>query len=451
MTTVSLLHELSPVLTTQCSHFSSRLPAFLYHSKYGFIILHSLSQLKSGELTGIQHLKLSENLTEFPLEILSLADSLEILDLSDNHLNALPDDFSQLHKLKIFFASNNNFESLPEVLGQCPNLEMIGFKSNVISHVPANSLPLKLRWLILTNNLIETLPDSLGERPRLQKLALAGNRLTRLPQTMAQLSNLELLRISANGLTECPDQLLNLPKLAWFAFAGNPFCQSHIAVESVPEVASSSYSLQQVLGQGASGVISKAAWHQPQAAFPNDIAVKVFKGEVTSDGYPKDELQACLKVGNHPYLVQSLAQVNEDGYLALIMNLIPSHYRNLGLPPCFNSCTRDTFWPDFTLTISQIDKIVAQMESVFEHLHENQVCHGDLYAHNTLFDEQANIIFGDFGAASMYHMLTTKQQQQIKQVEHRALEHFIDDLLSICRKEDRNSEEFLLLKQKISQ
>ncbi|PSU34587.1 protein kinase domain-containing protein [Photobacterium lutimaris] len=412
--------------------------------------MHSLSQLKSGELSGIQHLKLSEDLTEFPLEILSLADSLEILDLSNNQLNALPDELSQLHKLKILFASNNHFESLPEVLGQCLELEMIGFKSNKIKQVPANSLPPKLRWLILTNNRIETLPESLGERPRLQKLALAGNCLTHLPQSMAQLCNLELLRISANELTECPDQLLNLPKLAWFAFAGNPFCQSQVTIESVPEVPSSSYSLLQVLGQGASGVISKATWNQPHPDLPVEIAVKVFKGEITSDGYPKDELQACLKVGNHPNLVQSLAQVNENGYLALIMNLIPSHYRNLGLPPCFNSCTRDTFWPDFTLPITQINKIVAQMEDVFEHLHANQVCHGDLYAHNTLFDEQANIIFGDFGAATMYHMLKEQQRDQVKQIEHRALHHFIDDLLSICRKEDKNSEAFFRLKQKKS-
>ena len=412
--------------------------------------MHSLSQLQSGELAGIKHLKLWENLTEFPLEILTLADSLEILDLSNNQLSTLPDELSQLHKLKIIFASNNCFESLPEVLGQCPNLEMIGFKSNTIKQVPANSLPPKLRWLILTNNQIETLPDTLGERPRLQKLALAGNRLTHLPSTMANLHNLELLRISANALTECPNQLLDLPKLAWFAFAGNPFCQSDEVIQSVPEVSSSDYTLQQVLGQGASGVISKATWNTPQRELPADIAVKVFKGEVTSDGYPEDELQACLKVGNHPNLVQSLAQVNESGYLALIMNLIPSHYRNLGLPPCFNSCTRDTFWPDFTLSINQIEKMITQMEDVFIHLHDNQVCHGDLYAHNTLFDEEANIIFGDFGAASMYHMLNKAQQEKIKQIEHRALNHFIDDLLSICQIEDQQSEGFIRLNQRIT-
>ena len=412
--------------------------------------MHTLSQLKSGELTGIKRLTLSDNLTAFPLEILSLASSLEILDLSNNQLTTLPAEIAQLTKLKILFASNNQFVTLPEVLGQCPNLEMVGFKSNQINQVPENSLPVKLRWLILTDNRLEVLPDSLGERPRLQKLALAGNCLTELPQTMSQCHNLELVRISANRLTVYPEQLFGLPKLAWCAFSGNPFSQTNVSIDSVPQLASSSYTLQNVLGQGASGVISKAIWNEQQTQFPDEIAVKVFKGEVTSDGYPEDELQACLKVGNHPSLVQSLAQVKEDGYLALIMNLIPAHYANLGLPPCFNSCTRDTFPTGFSLSITQIDKIVTQIEDVFAHLHDNQVCHGDLYAHNTLFDVDANIIFGDFGAATMYHMLTDTQQAQVKQIEHRALLHFIDDLLSVCIEVDKGSEAFKRLTQLVA-
>jgi len=397
--------------------------------------MHTLSQLISGELAGIKRLTLSENLTSFPLEILSLADSLEILDLSHNQLTSLPKEFAQLKKLKIIFASNNNFVTLPEVLGQCDELEMVGFKSNGIKYVPSNSLPTKLRWLILTDNNIEYLPDSLGERPRLQKLALAGNRLARLPLTLAQSNNLELIRISANNLTECPDQLLRLPKLAWFAFSGNPFSRSKLNIDSVPSLPASSFTLHNVLGQGASGIISRATWKKPQSSFPDEIAVKVFKGEVTSDGYPEDELQACLKTGYHQNIISSLAQVNEQGYLALIMTLIPDNFSNLGLPPCFKSCTRDTFPAGFSLSNKKIDKIVMQMESVFEHLHSNQVCHGDLYAHNTLFDENANIIFGDFGAATMYHMLTNEQQSLIKNIEHRALEHFIEDLLSICDKQ----------------
>jgi len=409
--------------------------------------LHTLAQLKSGELAGIQRLSLSAKLESLPLDILTLADSLEILDISNNQLRNLPVELRQLKKLKIIFASNNQFESLPEVLGQCENLEMVGFKSNQIKHVSGDALPPKLRWLTLTGNQIETLPEALGQRPRLQKLLLACNRLQRLPQSLAQCQNLELIRISANQLSAFPDQLLELPKLAWLAFAGNPFSQSNTGAAAVTEVASSSYTLQNILGEGASGLISKATWNTAQDNFPKEVAVKIFKGVLTSDGYPQDELRACLKAGSHPNLVQPLAQVNEADCLALIMKLIPASYKNLGLPPSFTSCTRDTFPKEFSLPIATITKIVTQMSSVLSHLQSQQICHGDIYAHNTLVDNNGDILFGDFGAASMYHMLTSEQQTKIQYVERRALHNFIDDLLSICAEEDRRTEQFTKLKQ----
>ncbi|MFA0543661.1 leucine-rich repeat-containing protein kinase family protein [Vibrio sp. 10N.222.52.B7] len=402
--------------------------------------MHTLEQLKSGQLKGIKRLKLSESLTEFPLEIIELADSLEILDLSGNQLSDLPAEFSKLTNLRIIFASNNLFTHLPDVLGSLPKLEMIGFKTNQIKTVSEVSLPPQLRWLILTDNEIEALPSSLGERPRLQKLALAGNKIRVLPESMENLSNLELVRLSANQLTEFPEFLIKLPKLAWLAFAGNPFCKHPSSLDSVPAVSSQSYSLNQVLGQGASGVISHASWLNSDFDFPQEVAVKVFKGEVTSDGYPHDELEACLQAGHHNNLVKSIAQVEEQDYLALVMELIPSSYYNLGLPPTLETCTRDTFPEGFELSIAQINSITEQMIDVFEHLHANKVSHGDLYAHNTLVNEKGQMIFGDFGAATIYGYLTEEQQQGIRRIEARALKYFIEDLLTICAKQDQDSE-----------
>ncbi|NOH98556.1 leucine-rich repeat-containing protein kinase family protein [Vibrio sp. 99-70-13A1] len=409
--------------------------------------MQTLEQLRSGQLKGITRLALSEELTEFPVEILELADTLEILDLSNNQLNELPSELAQLTHLRIIFASNNHFTHLPDVLGQLPMLEMVGFKSNKIKQVSETSLPERLRWLILTDNEIEILPNSLGQRPRLQKLALAGNQIQELPSSMIGLNNLELLRLSANQLSTFPELLLSLPKLAWLAFSGNPFCQHEVDDASIPKVPSSSYVLNHVLGQGASGVISHATWENKQFPFPKEVAVKVFKGEVTSDGYPQDELEACLQAGQHPSLIKSIAQVNEDNYLALVMELIPNNYYNLGLPPSLASCTRDTFNNDFSLTIQQIDLIVQQMIDVFEHLHANKVCHGDLYAHNVLVDKQNNMIFGDFGAASIYGYLNQDQQEKIKQIEGRALKYFIDDLLSVCCIKDIDSTVYASLKK----
>ncbi|MCD9498181.1 leucine-rich repeat-containing protein kinase family protein [Photobacterium carnosum] len=404
--------------------------------------MHTLEQLRSGQFEGATYLTLSEQLTHFPKEILTLASSLEVLDLTNNQLSHLPKSFSQLTKLRILFISNNNFTELPTILGACPNLEMIGFKSNKITTVNAAALPKKLRWLILTDNKIAALPEAIGDCIHLQKLALAGNALTALPLSMDKLVNLQLIRLSANALTVFPDQLLDLPKLAWIAFSGNYFNRHQHVTNSLPYVASSDYQLDKVLGQGASGVISLAQWRSNPHQLNNDIAVKVFKGQVTSDGYPQDELNACLKTGAHSNLVASLAQVSEPNYLALIMALIPAHYHNLGLPPTFITCTRDTFPAEFTLSIAAIVTIVEQMTAVISHMQTRCVAHGDIYAHNVLVDDNANILVGDFGAASIYDDLTIEQQQKIAIIEWRAVGYFIEDLLSICHNQDQQTAQY---------
>ena len=171
----------------------------------------TLQQLRDGELAGTRRFALAAGLTEFPREIFSLADTLEILDLSGNALQSLPDDLHRLKQLRVLFCSNNAFTELPASVGNCAALEMVGFKANRIAHVPAASLPPLLRWLILTDNDIAELPDALGRRPRLQKLMLAGNRLQALPDSMTGCERLELLRIAPIGSTHCPNGLLPCP------------------------------------------------------------------------------------------------------------------------------------------------------------------------------------------------------------------------------------------------
>jgi Leucine-rich repeat (LRR) protein len=122
----------------------------------------TLEQLRAGQLAGARELKLPCGLSEFPREIFDLADTLEVLDLSNNALTTLPDDLPRLRKLRILFASNNPFTDLPAILGECSQLSMIGFKANRIREVPARALPPQLRWLILTDNDIERLPRRLA-------------------------------------------------------------------------------------------------------------------------------------------------------------------------------------------------------------------------------------------------------------------------------------------------
>ena len=247
---------------------------------------NTLEDLKAGRLKGAKRLQIACGLKAFPEEIITLSDTLEVLDLSGNDLNELPNSIAKLKKLKIIFFANNNFTTFPKILASCPALSMIGFKSNKITSVPENAFPPLLRWLILTDNQIKVLPKSIGEVSLLQKCALAGNLIEVLPESMKKCKNLALLRISANKLRDIPNWLFSLPKLSWVAFAGNPGSDSLKLNSDLRSFDWQDFHIQQVLGEGASGLISKAKWISES----KDVAIKVFKGDVTSDGLPDDEM-----------------------------------------------------------------------------------------------------------------------------------------------------------------
>jgi len=392
--------------------------------------MQTLLQLQNGELKGATSLTLAEGLSHFPKEIFELADTLERLDLSYNNLSSLPADFGRLKKLKIFFCSENPFTVLPEVLADCPLLDIAGFKSNKITTVPAKSLNPNLRWLILTNNRIADLPATIGNCKRMQKLMLAGNQLTMLPQELSDCRNLELLRISANRLSELPQWLLHMPRLSWLAFSGNPFCAISLVL-SPDLIHWDDLELNEHLGEGASGVIHKATWRNVTKT--PDVAIKIFKGAVTSDGSPDDEMDTCVAAGAHPGLVQLIGQItaHPEDKKGLVMGLIPSSFYNLGLPPSLQSCTRDVFKENLSLTTPQTVKIAATIASVALQLHSKGIMHSDMYAHNTLIDDDANTLFGDFGAACFYDKNHSYIAPALERLEVRAFGCLLDDLLNL--------------------
>ena len=395
--------------------------------------MHTLAQLRAGELSGITRLDLSCGLTEFPAEIFDLADTLEILNLSGNALSRLPDDLHRLKRLRVLFCSDNQFTELPACLGQCAALTMIGFKANAIVDVPAAALPPLLRWLILTDNHIETLPDALGERPHLQKLMLAGNRLQALPAALSGCHRLELIRIAANRLTELPQWLLTLPSLTWLAYAGNPLETEAdaSALDATPLIDWSALRLEQQLGEGASGVISRALWLRDDGA-AQPVAVKLYKGEMTSDGSPLHEMNACITAGLHPNLIRVEGRIgaHPDDQQGLVMQLIDPSYRNLASLPSLASCSRDVYAEDCRFSADVALRIAQGVASAAEHLHRQGITHGDLYGHNILLNEHGDCLLGDFGAASFHATTDTLETRALQRLEVRAFGVLLGELLA---------------------
>lgn len=399
--------------------------------------METLEQLKAGQLIGQKRLKLSGGLTDFPIEILDMAESLEVLDLSGNCFNRLPESFGRLRRLKILFLNDNRFRAFPSVLADCPSLSMVSFKHNQMEVIGDRALSPTIRWLILTGNRLKAMPEAIGQLSRLQKLMLAGNQLRSLPDEMAACHSLELIRLSANQLQSLPAWLFSLPRLSWLAYAGNPCCGTPSeSTRSVPAIGEDELQIAEVLGQGASGIIYKGLWTpaQGESVHPQAVAVKLFKGELTSDGLPADEMRACIAAGSHPNLVTVLGKLGDrltgssQGKSGLVFSFIPSDYVNLGNPPDLDTCTRDTYSEGTFFELPVILRILQGIAGAIAHLHRNGIMHGDLYAHNILIDAAGDSFLGDFGAASFYRP-TDDATSVLERLEVRAFGCLMEDLL----------------------
>ncbi len=339
----------------------------------------------------------------------------------------------------MLFCSGNPFTELPPVLGRCEQLEMVGFKSCRIETVTAAALPPRLRWLILTDNLVESIPPELGRCHRLQKLMLAGNRLRELPPELAACERLELLRVAANQLQALPGWLTAMPQLAWLAFGGNPINAeleaAALAQADIAELDWSRLQLQQQLGEGASGVIHRAWLADGQTR--QAIALKRFKGEVTSDGLPQSEMAAWLHAGTHPGLVPVLGRVSgqPDGAQRLAMPLVGPEFRNLAGPPSLASCTRDIYAHDASYSLGEVVTLARGIAQATAHLHRYGILHGDLYGHNILHDGTGHARLGDFGAASLFD--PNGSAQALQRIEARAFGCLLEELLERCPDRDK--------------
>ncbi|ROV91355.1 hypothetical protein VMCG_09672 [Cytospora schulzeri] len=414
--------------------------------------MHDLETLRSGGYkdVGLTKLKLTCPLESFPPEILDLGETLEQLDLSGTGLSSLNSNIGQgLPNLKIAFFSQCAFTTFPQELASCPQLEMVAFRGNGMTSIPEDALPPRLRWLILTDNRLTALPRSIGKCERLQKCMLAGNQLQTLPEEMQSCRKLGLLRLSSNELETLPDWLFELPELAFLSFAGNP-CSTHLADmdrkatgitngdrDTKPELARVHWSdldVQQTLGEGASGIISKGLWRtSPDTT--EEVAIKLFKGSLTSDGAPEDEMAACIAAGSNDDIIDVLGRIHhhpdeEKGTFkgGLVMQLIPPYYRTLGQPPSLQTCTRDTYSADASLSLKNTLTILAGIANAARHMHASGIAHGDLYAHNILTNEEGHAILGDFGAATVHGRGTSPL---LEKLEVLAFAHLIEELLGL--------------------
>jgi serine/threonine protein kinase len=231
--------------------------------------------------------------------------------------------------------------------------------------------------------------------------------------------------------------------LTWLAFGGNPIAAAPPAPSAdVARLQWRDMELAEKLGEGASGVIHKAHWQpSPQedgyAVTGQPVAVKLFKGAVTSDGFPAEEMAACLAAGNHPNLIGVIGELSghPEGSSGLVMPWIEPEFRNLAGPPDLATCTRDIYGDEQRFSLAMVLELAQGLAAAGEHLHARGILHGDFYAHNVLYRPEGGCLLGDFGAASFYPPQPRGGSNLFEALEVRAFGCLLGELLERCDSE----------------
>eukprot|EP00900_Chrysochromulina_parva_P007856 jgi/Chrpa1/17071/Chrysochromulina_OHIO_Genome00020421-RA len=387
--------------------------------------------LRSLNLSGILELNLKKaGLLALPPQIGELS-QLTKLDVSLSPLSDLPEAIGKLSQLRILFCLGCRFGSVPLVLGTLPALYMLSFKSNKLTSISPAALAPTLEWLILTDNQLTTLPSQLPKG--LRKVMLTNNKLRQLPEALVACADLELIRLADNALERLPAGMLTMPKLSWMGLAGNPLLArggAGFAPLPAPRwVHPDELSFHEQLGAGGGGFVHRVTWTCAPGATPVACAVKVFRGAASvTDGDPAHEIDLGEAL-SHPNVIRVLGACPAP-QLGLVLELLePGEWTELGLPPSFATCTRDTYKAGTAFSLAQVLTTLQGVAAACAHLHAKRFTHGDLYAHNTMIQPRTGEAkVGDFGAAYNYEPLGPSSAPLIERIEVRAFGCMADEL-----------------------
>jgi hypothetical protein len=145
-------------------------------------------------------------------------------------------------------------------------------------------------------------------------------------------------------------------------------------------------------------------------------------------------MAACIAAGEHPTLIAAQHRIDghPDGTEGLVMGLVDPSFRTLAGPPSLASCTRDVYADDARWTCDVALRIARDIASAVQHLHVRGILHGDLYAHNILWNAQGGGRLGDFGAAWMTGALDAASTRALQGLEMRAFGCLLEELLARC-------------------
>lgn len=128
--------------------------------------------------------------------------NLKRLNLSENHIEIMPNNFGNLWpNLETLNLSSNSISRIPPTLCKLCNLKRLYLNDNklIFDGLPATLDKLhQLEVFMAARNNLESIPESIFRCGRLKKLILTSNKLITLPDSIHLLFDLECLELSNN-------------------------------------------------------------------------------------------------------------------------------------------------------------------------------------------------------------------------------------------------------------
>ena len=192
----------------------------LSKNKLGNENLNIITQIKS-----LRELRLAGNALDGVLTSqVGNLEELELLDISNNSITALPPNINENTKLRVLDIAGNKMSSLPfDLLVSLPLIEIHAARNRLGGMLFPSDCPglQDLKFLDVANNALTSIVGSGGlELPSLQSFNVTENRLTQMPE-MPGWTELLTLTIAGNRLASLPESIIALKKLKSIDFSRN--------------------------------------------------------------------------------------------------------------------------------------------------------------------------------------------------------------------------------------
>lgn len=196
----------------------------------------SLFALESLNLLNIS----DTSLKALPLEISNLI-NLQTLLLYGNEIATIPESIDRLEKLKVLDLSRNKLANVPESITKLRNLTTINISNNQLTAFPALKQFTKLSVIDLSGNQLTNFPDIYSsENSNLSEIYLKENFIEQIPHVINQLVSLKHFSLAKNKVKKIPKTLANITKLKGKFFLINlvfilPIVSSNQSMESIEQ------------------------------------------------------------------------------------------------------------------------------------------------------------------------------------------------------------------------